>query len=126
GAHLAVTGASGAGLGTVARLRARTGAAVAGDLGGDFDFGGTAVIGLFQGDGEIVAQILAAILALASRHAAHHLAENILEHIAEAGEVAKPGAGARSPHPGLKRGMAETVVSRALLIVLQDVIGLAD
>ena len=94
-------------------------------VAGHLDLGGAAAKGFFQADLEIVAQILAAIAAPRFA-AAHQVAEEILEHIGEAaGEIERPGAGARA-HAGLEGGMAETVIGGALLIVLEDVIGFVD
>ena len=81
---------------------------------------------LFQADLQIVAQILAAIAAPRAPPA-HQIAEEILEHIRKtAGEIEPAGARAGAAHAGFKGGMAETVIGRALLIVLQDVIGFVD
>ena len=83
-----------------------------------------ALEGFFQRDLEIVAQIVAAqIGALAAL--AHEFAEHLVEDIGEArgkAEIAVAAALAAI----LEGGMAEAVIGGALLILLQDVIGLAD
>src|SRR3954469_18112563 len=111
----------------MAALGAAAAAGFAGNLCRDFDLGAAALIGLFQRDLEIVAQILAAIAPLALAAAAHQIAEEILEHVAEgAGEVERVAAGGAASHAAFKGGMAETVIGGALLIVFEDIIGFAD
>src|SRR5262249_46789071 len=57
--------------------------------------------------------------------AAHEVAEHLVEDVREArGEAEVAGSGAAAAV--LESGVAKAVVGRALLIVLQDVIGLAD
>ena len=94
------------------------------------DLGGAAVEGFLQRDFQIVAQVLAAVRPLAAALAAHHLAEDVLEHIAEAaGEIPERRAAARtgrSAHAAFKGGVAIAVIGSALVVVLQDVIGLVD
>ncbi len=80
---------------------------------------------LLERDFEIVAQIVAAARApLAAAAAAHELAEHLVEDIGKSTRKAEiPGA---APAALLEGGMAEPVIGGALLIVLQNVIGLAD
>src|SRR6185437_5957396 len=79
---------------------------------------------LLEGDLEIVAQVIAAIgAALATAAAAHHRAEHFLENIGAAAEAEIAGAAAPAI---LEGGMAETVIGRAPLLVLQHVIGFVD
>ena len=64
----------------------------------------------------------------AAAAAAGHVAEQALEDVAEAAfEVEAAGKAARAGTAALlERGMAEAVVSAALLVVLQHVVGLVD
>jgi len=125
GAHLAVAGAGRTLLGMSAGGCAGAAADFAGDSGGDFDLGAAAAIGLFQRDLKIVAKIAAAVLPAPSPAAAHDLAEQIVEHVGEGrGEIERMAAAmAVAVFEGR---MAEMVVSRALLLVLQDVIGFVE
>src|SRR4051794_15609072 len=93
--------------------------------GGDADRRLFSAKGVLQRDFEVVAQIVAAarpgLAAAAAAHCAEHLFENVGEPTGEtAGEIA--GAAAAT----LECGVAEPVVSGALLVVLQDVISFAD
>ncbi len=111
-------------LGLGARFRAGAAAGLAGDGARHLDMRGAALERFFQRDLEIVAQVAAAVLPPALL-AAGELAEQILEDVAEgAGEVERAAAAASAAL--LEGGMAEAVVGGALLIVLQDVIGLVD
>jgi len=64
---------------------------------------------------------------LAATHGAEHLVEYIAQPTAgiEIEAAGKPAA-ARARPAVFKRGMAETVIGGALLLVLQDIVGLAD
>ena len=122
-AHLAraLTGRALLGLG--ARFRARAAAAFAGDRRIDAQLRVLAVEGFFQRDLEIVAQVGAAVLT-ARLASAHELAEEIVEHVGERrGEIETEavGAGASALLEGC---MAEAVIGRALVAVLQDLVGL--
>ena len=126
-AHLAGPAAGGAGLGLGANFRARARAGFTGDRRGDAHLRGLAHIGFLERDLHVVAQICAALAAPAaatSPSPAH--AEQIFENIREArGEVRAKAM--RTARPALLEGrMAEPVVGRALLIVLQDVVGFVD
>src|SRR6185312_13650446 len=76
-------------------------------------------------DLEIVAEIAAAIIRAAATAAAHHRAEHLLEDVGEAAGAAEAEIAAAATAL-FESGMAEAVVSGALLIVLQDVIGLVN
>ena len=79
------------------------------------------MIGLLEGDLHIVAQIRAALAAARAAAApSHDVAEQILENIGHGGAEALAAAKAAALFEG---GMAETVVSRALLPVAQTLIG---
>ena len=82
--------------------------------------------GLFERDFQVVAQIGAPALRTAAALAAHEIAEQIVEHVGEAAEVEIGAAGARPPPAVLERGMTELVIGRALLVVLQDLVGFVD
>src|SRR5664280_1318726 len=64
--------------------------------------------------------------AAASPAAAHDLAEQIVEHVGEGGGAIEGVAAMTVAHAMLEGRMAEAVVRRALLIVLQDVIGFVE
>jgi hypothetical protein len=105
-------------------------AVVASDGIGNRDLLVDAGEGFLERDVEIVAQIGAAhgaLLLLRTAPTAQNLAEHFVENIGKARaefEAAETGAGAHAAL--LERRMAETVVSRAALIVAQHVIGLVD
>jgi hypothetical protein len=80
---------------------------------------------LFQRDVEVVAQIAAAGGTRLGTATTAHRAEHLLEDIGETtGEPTAEVAGAAAAV--FERGMAEPIIGRPLLIVLQDVIGFAD
>ena len=93
--------------------------------GVDVDFRALPAIGVFQRDLEIVAQIAAAVLPPRAP-AAHEFAEQIVEHIGEGRREIEAEAVGAAAAAVLERGMAVTIVSGALLIVLQDLIGFRD
>src|SRR5690606_6906665 len=102
-----------------ARGRARPAAGSAGDRDLDLYLGRLAVKRILEADLEAVAQVRAAPRPAARRAAAsERAAENRLEDVAEVGEIGVMGAPA-STHALLERGMAEAVVGRALLRILQ-------
>src|SRR5260370_486942 len=109
----------GAGLGTGA------GASLAGHRGGEAYLGGLAEISLLQADFHVVAQIGAALAAAPASPASAAHTEQIIEdigkgrsHVAET--VGRAGAGM------LESGVAEAVVGRALVGMLEDLVGLID
>ena len=57
---------------------------------------------------------------------AHELSEHLVENIGEAAAEAELEAAGPPATAILERGVAEAVISRPLLLVLQDVIGLVD
>src|ERR1700749_2298867 len=125
-AHLADTGTGRTLLGFRARFRTGTATTFASDRRRHGDLCGATLEGFFERDFEIVAKIAAAVLTAALFAAATELAEQIGEDVGEAGCEIERIAAAASAHALLEGGMAEAVIGRALLIVLQDVIGLVD
>ena len=124
-ADFAAAGTRRALLGLGARLGAGARAGFARDRGVDANLFTFAAISVFQGDFEIVAQVAAAVLPPCPL-ATHEFAEQIVEHIGEGGgEIEAETVGALPP-PVLECGMAVAIVSRALLIVLQDFISFRD
>src|SRR6185437_14278823 len=114
-----------------AGLGARAVAGLAGDRARDAHRGLGAAIGLLQRDLEIEAQVLAAHVGastgtLPAPAAVEHLLEDVAEHRAEVEalriEAARP-AGAVAT---LEGGGAVAVVGRALVGILQDVVGVVD
>src|SRR3546814_11646228 len=63
--------------------------------------------------------------AAARTGAAHELAENILENVAEGAEIGGTGMAPAAPAIG-EGGMTEAVIGRALLRILEAIIGLVD
>jgi hypothetical protein len=85
-----------------------------------------ALEGVFEADLEVVAQIAAAPRPLAAL-AADEIAEHLVEDVGEAGGAeAEAGAAARPVAAILEGGVAEAVIGGALLLVLQDLVGLAQ
>ncbi len=83
-------------------------------------------IGLLQADFHIVAQIRAALAAAAASAPAAGHAEQVIEDVGESrGHVAE-AAGAAGTGAALEGGMAETVIGRALVRILQDLVGFVD
>src|SRR6266567_2794892 len=108
-----LTAAGRTSLGFGAGLGARAGAGLTRHRGRDAHLGGLAGIGFLQGDLHIVAQIGAASAATAAH--AEQVIEDVGEggsHIAEA--VRRAGAGM------LEGGVAEAVIGRALVGILED------
>src|SRR3990167_7808337 len=108
---------------------ARTVAAVAFLRNFDFDFRLVAVESLFERDFQIVSQIgtaprLSATAAASAEGAAEYGFEDVAD-VAEIGRAAMASAKA-AVHAVLERRMAETVIGRALLRILEAVIGLAN
>jgi hypothetical protein len=92
-------------------------------------------IGVFETDFQVVAQVRATAGATATTAAAllpaHEIAEEILEHVGEGGgEIAltlraAEATGARAAgHAAIEGRMAEPVIRRFLVAILQDVVGL--
>ena len=107
-----------AGLGAGAR------AGLAGHRGRNADLGGLARIGLLEADLHVVAQVGAALAAGAGARARH--AEDAFEQIGEGraefrAEAARPRTGAM-----LEGRVTVTVIGRALVAILEDLVGLVD
>ena len=122
------TGRAGDGFGPTFGPRAP--ADVAGDRGGNVDGFLNAVIGVFQRDAQVVAQVRSALCpaASAARPAApaHEIAEQVFEHVREGrGEIALTGPAARTP-PAFEGGMTIAVIGSFLVGVFQRVIGFVD
>ena len=95
--------------------------------GGDADRRLLAAERVLERDLEIVAQIAAAGRARLAAPAAAHRAEHLLEDVGKpARKAAAEAEIAGTAAAVLERGMAEPVIGGALLIVLQDVVGLVD
>ena len=122
-----MTAARGAGGRLGSRLCAVAVAGVAGHAGRDLDLGVLAFERILEIDLHIVAKIGApvATAALASA-SAHELSEQVLEDVGHGtGEIrAEPLAAAESAL--LEGGMAELVIGRPALRILQGLIGLVD
>src|ERR1700730_1322551 len=116
------------------RLGTGLGAAAVADLAGHrarhAHRGFGAGIGLFQGDLEIEAQILAAHVGASAATARpagpEHLLEDVAEHRAEIEALALEAAGSARSGGALEGGGSVAVVGRALLRILQDVVGVGD
>src|SRR5690606_8656097 len=125
-AGLAVAVAGGAGDGLRAFLAAGAVAGIAGDRGRNADIGLLAVEGFLERDLHVVAKIGAATpRGLATPSAAHELAEHRVEDVGEVEPAPGEALAVPAAHPAvLEGGMAESVIGRALLLVLEDVVGL--
>jgi hypothetical protein len=85
-----------------------------------------ALEGVLEADLEIIPEVAAAALALAAL-AAHELAEHLVEDVGEAaGRPEAEIAGTGAPVAALEGGVAEAVVGGPPLVVLEDVVGLAQ
>ena len=109
---------SGAGLGA----RARTG--FAGHRGWNAYLGILSRIGLLQGDFHVVAQIGAALAAAAASAPPATHPEQVIEYVGEGRRYVAKAASARTGV--LECGVAEAVVSGALVRILEDFISLVD
>src|SRR3984885_254417 len=113
-------------LGLGAWLGARTGARLAGDRRRNADLRGLAGKRFLQRDFHIVAQIRAALASRAAAAAAAH-AEQIVENVGEGGgEFGAKTVRRAHAVALLERGMAKTVIGRALVGILEDLVGLVD
>src|SRR5690606_18907205 len=112
--------------------RAAARAGLAGDAGRHADLRLLAGEGLGERDLHVVAQVGAtlapvALTGAAAAPAAHELAEQVVEDVGHRGrEVGAEAAGPAGAAPALEGGVAELVVGGALLLVLQDLVGLVD
>jgi hypothetical protein len=78
-----------------------------------------------QRDFQVVAEIAAAARsALAAAPSAHELAEHLVEDVGE--PSGKPEIARAAPATLLKGGMTKAVIGGALLIILEDVVGLVN
>src|SRR5690606_36722871 len=84
-----------------------------------------AVERFFQGNFEIVAKVGAARAAARAAARTGH-AENAFENIRESRAEVRAEAMRMTGTAAVESGMAEAIIGRALLLVLQDVIGLVD
>src|SRR5579875_418408 len=112
----------------VDRLRSRLGAGavarIAGAQGRHADLRLAAFESFLEGYLEVVAEVVAAIGAAVGAAAAHHRAEHLFEDVGKAAGVEAEIAASAAAL--LESRVAEAIVSRALLLVLQDVVGLVD
>ena len=122
----ALAAAHRAGLRLGAGLGAGAGAGLAGDRGRDADLRRLAGVGLLQRDLHVVAQVGAALASGAAAAPAAH-AEQIVEDVGEGrGEVGAEAVRRAAHAAVLEGGVAEAVIGRALVGVLQDLVGLVD
>ena len=128
GAHPAGAGAQRAGRRLGSGPGAGAAAIAAGDGGRHTDLRGLAGIGFLERDLHIVAQVGAALASAArtAAPAAHHLTENILENVGKAAAAKAVGKTAATAAVVFESGMSEPVISRALLRVLQRLVGFVD
>ena len=130
GPHLAEALAGRASDGAGARFRAGAAAGFAGHRGGDADLRGLAGERVAKRNFHVVFEIGAALLGAASAAAAasHELAEQVVEYLRHRGRevVAEPVARAIGSHRSIESGVAELIVSRAFLRVLQRLVSLVD
>src|SRR5262249_48613413 len=122
-ASLAAAGRTSLGFG--AGLGARAGAALAGHRGRDVHLGGLAAIGFLQGDFHVVAQIGAALATAAASTATAAHAEQVIEDVGEGGSHIAEAVG-RAEAGMLEGGVPEPVIGRALVGILEDLVGLID
>lgn len=123
--HLAGAVAGGTGLGGGTGFGAAAAAELAFHQGRDADLDFFARDGFFQGQGEVIAQVGAAVHAPspASPPTAEEVAEDVAEDV-EATATEAPSPGPAESLARIHAGMAELVVGRALLGVVQDLVGL--
>ncbi len=85
-------------------------------------------MGFAQADLEIVTQVRAAFAhgpPSATSAASHELAEQVVENVGHGcGEISAEAMRSARAHTAVERGVAELVVGRPLLRVLQDLVGL--
>src|SRR5512145_135156 len=87
---------------------------------------------VLEADVEVVAQVGAVARAGLPAAPADEFAEHLVEDVGETAHVeseiaaALSAAAAKTIGPGFERGMTEAIVSGALLLVLEDVVSLAD
>src|SRR6185312_447988 len=115
-----------AGAGSGPGFRAGPRAGGARHAGGHANLRRLSGIGFRQRYFHVVAQVGAALAArtLAAAPAAHELAEQVVEDVGH--RRSEVWTEAVSASPVLESGMADMIVGRTLLRVLQDVVGLAE
>src|SRR5712675_1459205 len=124
-ADASLTAAGRTGLGSSAGLGARARTSLAGDRGRNAQLGVLSRIGLLQSDFHVVAQIGAALATAAASAPPGAHAEQVIEYVGEGRRyVAKPTSGAGTGV--LECGVAEAVVSSALIRILENFISLVD
>src|SRR5690349_22374157 len=123
-ADAALTAASRTGLGSGAGLGARARTGLAGHRGWNAYLGVLSRIGLLQGDFHVVTQIGAALAAAAASAPPAAHPEQVIENVGEGRRYVAKAAGARTGM--LECGVAEAVVSGALVRILEDFISLVD
>ena len=105
---------------------AAAGAGLAGDRGRDADLRGLAGIGVLQADFHVVAQIRAALAPGAAAAPPAH-AEQIVEDIGEGrGEIGAETVRCAHAAAMLEGGVAEAVIGRAFVGILEDLVGFVD
>ena len=114
----------GAELRLAAGIGAGPGAGFAGDRGRDAHLRGFAGIGLVELDLHVVAQIGAALAAAAASAPPATHPEQVIEYVGEGRRYVAKAASARTGV--LECGVAEAVVSGALVRILEDFISLVD
>src|SRR6476646_4676453 len=120
---MAVTGRTG--LRLRAKLRAGARTRLAGDGCRHFKARRLARISLLERDLHVVAKIRAALAPRGATAPAHHITEEIIENVGHRrGEALAHSAKSAGPTATIKGGVAEAVVSRALLCVGEDLVGL--
>src|SRR5262249_32734271 len=122
GAHLALAAAGWAGLRPRAGLGAGATARIADHLGRDPDGRRLAGKGFVEGDLHVVAQVGAA-RGRARAAASRELAEHLVEDVGEAAREIEATRAAGAVGAVLERGVAKAVISRAPLVVLENVVG---
>src|SRR5690606_176974 len=133
GAHAPVAAAGGALPRLGAGLGARAVAGLADNRGRQREGRGLALVGILEGNLEVVAHVgapfaaAAGIAAAAGTGPSHEVAEQVVEDVRHGGgEVGAEAVGAVHAAALLEGGMAEAVVGRALLRVLQRLVGFVD
>ncbi|MGY4300594.1 hypothetical protein ACVWXN_008689 [Bradyrhizobium sp. i1.4.4] len=108
--------------GLVPALGADARAGLAGDRDRNLDLRGLAAKGFLERDFHVVAQVGATLAAAAAALPGH--AEQVFEDVGEGGGEARTETGAAAAL--LEGRMAEAIIGRALVLVLEDLVGLVD
>ena len=124
-ANAPLTTASRTSLGSCAGLGTRAGAGLARHRGRDAHLGALTGVGFLQSDLHVVAQVGTAFAAAGASTATAAHTEQIIEDIGEGrGYVAKATSGSGTGM--LECGMTKAVISRTLVRIFEDLIGLVD